>query len=943
DRLAAQGVLFENGYVTQSVCSPSRSSIFTGFYPHQNGQLGLATHKYGWFKKWPTTYSLLKQSGYRTGLIGKTHVIPADAVESYVDFRYQPSANFAKRRVADYAVKAGEFFRGDDEPFFMTVNYPDAHWPLQGKVDGLPESQVAESAIRPLPYVGGDNPRLRKVYQNYYDCMLRLDACVGQLLAQLEDSGKADNTLVIFVGDHGAQMARGKVTVYEGGMRVPFIARWPGRFEPGTRSKDLVSTIDLLPTFLDAAGLASRTELPGHSLLGTHTRNYLVCERNCDAAALTFPQRSIRDARYKLIHSPVRDREDPAARYYRIHGASHWAGSLTDDELSDASEQTKAGYARWLNPPEYQLYDLQADPYEWRPIDKPAVHERLMAALKDWQRDTADPIADSAKLKMLMDENDAVVKAKQKFPKGGWQYLSYLAPPEGKIVHRQREIPEGVPLLGHAEGASTYGYRIPSLLVTKTGSILAFSERRVGLHDHAQNDIVLRRSTDAGKTWGAEIVAFEDGMNSINDPLTVQLANGRILLMFARFPYGRHARDSGWIKQADLGYDDPKANVLTFLCHSDDDGLTWSKPLDISRQVKHPQLLNANTPGAMIQLTTGRVVAGLWGALPSKKGREWRNVVAYSDDNGDTWSRTDFLEDRSASGFGNECQVAEASNGDLVLISRNQGGERFRKKSISRDGGESWSALDIDRGLPSVACMGSVIKGPLKADGSWDLWASFPSKAGRKDGQIVVSRDNGATWQVAKVIPGAFAYSALQVAPDQQHLLCLYESEGYRTQTLLIIPFSEIDRPHRPLQYASGSFENTPAGPLASLTTSLGTWAAAPGHAEIDNAHAHSGSQCLRILGGDTRQLELTLSSAPGGQLIFQAERWTKRSPFRFRIEARIGDQWQEIYNGDSQIKIGDFRTRVAIDLPDAEFARLRFTSSSPANSGVMIDDLRFE
>ncbi|MHC4880911.1 MAG: sulfatase-like hydrolase/transferase, partial [Planctomycetota bacterium] len=378
DRLASQGVLFESGYVTQSVCSPSRSTIFTGLFPHQNGQLGLATHQYGWFRKWPTTYSLLKHAGYRTGLIGKTHVIPADAVESFVDFRFQPSSNFAKRKVSDYAVKAGEFFRADDAPFFMTVNYPDAHWPLQGQVDGLPESRVDPDRVKVMAYVGHETPRMREIVRNYYDCMLRLDACVGQLLTQLDSSGKADNTLVVFIGDHGAQMARGKVTVYEGGMRVPFIVRWPGVTKAGHRSKSLVSTTDLLPTFMDAA---ERGEddwlqyLPGKSLrpalAGTADadfRHYQACERNCDAARHTFPQRTIRDARYKLIHSPVRDREDPAARYYREHGASHWSGCLTDEELKGASERTKAGYARWLNPPEFQLYDLQADPHEWNDL-----------------------------------------------------------------------------------------------------------------------------------------------------------------------------------------------------------------------------------------------------------------------------------------------------------------------------------------------------------------------------------------------------------------------------------------------------------------------------------------------------------------------------------------------------------------------------------------------
>ena len=444
DALAADGVLFENGYVTQSVCSPSRSTIFTGLYPHQNGQLGLATHKYAWFEKWPTTYSLLKNQGYRTGLIGKTHVIPEAAVEDFVDFRFQKSSNFAKRKVAEYASKAGEFFAGGDEPFFMTVNYPDAHWPLQGKVDGLPETQVDPKLVKVMPYVGDETPRMLEVARNYYNCMLRLDACVGQLLKQLDDSGKADNTLVIFIGDHGAQMARGKVTVYEGGLHVPYIVRWPGVTKAKHRSQALVSTIDLLPTFMDAAGVPVPTGLPGKSLrpvlkgddaTGESFRKYLACERNCDAARHTFPQRTIRDARYKLIHSPVRDREDPAARYYRTHGHAHWSGCLTDKELAGASEQTKVGYARWLKPPEFQLYDLKADPHEWTDLSNDTKHaeakHRLQTALKEWQADTRDPISDREKLSMLMKENDAVFKVGRRWPKEGWQYLKYMVPGTG--------------------------------------------------------------------------------------------------------------------------------------------------------------------------------------------------------------------------------------------------------------------------------------------------------------------------------------------------------------------------------------------------------------------------------------------------------------------------------------------------------------------------------
>lgn len=449
DRLAEQGILFENGYVTQSVCSPSRSTLFTGLYPHQNGQLGLATHQFRWFKKWPTTYSLLKQAGYRTGLIGKTHVNPAEAVEDFVDFRYQPSSNFSKKKVAQYAIEAGKFFQSSEQPFFMTVNYPDAHWPLQDKVGGLPRNQVDPEKLQVMPYVGGETPRLKKIVQSYYNCMLRLDECVGQLLHELDEAGKADDTLVVFIGDHGAQMARGKVTVYEGGIRVPYIARWPRKIKPGQRSQSLVSTVDLLPTFMDVAKAKLPEGLPGKSLSSvfqhpttTEFREYLFCERNCDAAHITFPQRTVRDSRFKLIHSPIRDREDPAARYYRIHGASHWSGCLTDAELAGMSQRTKDGYARWLNPPEFQLYDLHADPHEWNDLATNPEHSkekaRLLTELKKWQVATNDPLRHAEKRQLLMAETDALNAAKQRSPKTGWKYLKYLQPPESQKSGTQK-------------------------------------------------------------------------------------------------------------------------------------------------------------------------------------------------------------------------------------------------------------------------------------------------------------------------------------------------------------------------------------------------------------------------------------------------------------------------------------------------------------------------
>ena len=128
-----------------------------------------------------------------------------------------------------------------------------------------------------------------------------------------------------------------------------------------------------------------------------------------------------------------------------------------------------------------------------------------------------------------------------------------------------------------------------------------------------------------------------------------------------------------------------------------------------------------------------------------------------------------------------------------MLILRNQGGEAKRKKAISTDGGNTWSVIKTDETLPSVACMGSIVKGPRRED-SWDLWASFPSDQGRKNGQLAVSRDHGKSFEIRKIVTGAFGYSTTQVSPDGKSLLCFYETDGYKTIRFLEIPFAELEK-----------------------------------------------------------------------------------------------------------------------------------------------------
>ena len=452
DRLAASGVRFANAFVTHAVCSSSRSSILTGLYPHQNGQIALATHQYAMFRAFDNIPSVLKGRGYRTGLIGKLHVNPESAFP--FDFRWNESEynSFNKRDVRKVAEVAGRFMSQDAAaPFFLMVNFPDAHFPLLRQQNGLPENPLDGGDVAPLDFIGADSPRLRQGTADYYNCMMRLDSGVGLVLDALERSGKAGDTLVIYLGDHGAQFSRGKATCFEGGLRIPMIARWPGRIERGTVAEQLVSTIDVLPTVVDALGAPAREDLPGRSLLalagrpeqrpGTAWRRYLFAERTAYHSASFFPQRTVRDARFKLILNLTPQRRNPVPVSYETLAGAFFIYGTTPAEIAASPREVRSAYARWHRPPRVELYDLQADPHEFVDLSDSPEHaetkERLLAALAEWRIDTSDPLVDPAKLALLAEEHDYVARSfkSQRYPrseKPPWKYLRYLSPEDGK-------------------------------------------------------------------------------------------------------------------------------------------------------------------------------------------------------------------------------------------------------------------------------------------------------------------------------------------------------------------------------------------------------------------------------------------------------------------------------------------------------------------------------
>ena len=444
DRLASQGMRMANAFVTNSVCSPSRGSILTGLYAHQNGQMGLATHKFAMFRHWPNLPSVLKKVGYRTGIIGKLHVNPAKAFP--FDFKELGGSNFNDRPMHKFAQLADKFIRESDKPFFLMVNYPDAHFPLLRKQHGLPEHPLSgEDLKQMLPEVAIDSSRLRKHAADYYNCLLRLDAGIGMLLKQLDESGKASNTLVIYLSDHGAQFSRGKTTVYEGGLRVPMMLRWPRHIKPGLVPKELVSSIDILPTILAATASKFPDNLPGRSLLELGQgekktwRQYLFSGKAGATAHWTFPQRTVRDERYKLILNLTPNRPCPTAEAYQTQWGSFFIAGCTVEEIAAASQQVRTAYDVWRSPPEIELHDLQNDPHEPRNLANQdrhqAVQDRLVKRLGQWQRDTNDPFADAKLLANYLQETSRVANqyggSESRYRKDKafrWEYLDYLAP-----------------------------------------------------------------------------------------------------------------------------------------------------------------------------------------------------------------------------------------------------------------------------------------------------------------------------------------------------------------------------------------------------------------------------------------------------------------------------------------------------------------------------------
>lgn len=312
-------------------------------------------------------------------------------------------------------------------------------------------------------------------------------------------------------------------------------------------------------------------------------------------------------------------------------------------------------------------------------------------------------------------------------------------------------------------------YRIPALIRTSKGALVAFAEARASQADAANNAIVTKISTDGGVTWGKMAVCQSPTQmasgGSLNNPCVIENRAEKLIVHFQQYPKDTHEFD------VIAGLEGPKV-VRGFQTESRDWGQTWSAPKDITKDIKPPEAVTiASGPGVGIRLVRGKHKNRLVMPYNYRVGNRWWVYCAFSDDDGRHWKRGARVEQPEEMNA-NEVQVVELTSGDILLNARNQAKRKERCVALSHDGGSTFSPAAFDSRLIDPVCQGSLIR--LE---NGVLGFSNPAHTTkRENGTVRYSWDEGRTWPSSTAVePGSFQYSSMVALPANR-VGMLYET-----------------------------------------------------------------------------------------------------------------------------------------------------------------------
>jgi N-sulfoglucosamine sulfohydrolase len=420
DKLASQGIMFSHGYVMTPICGPSRAAILSGRYPHCSGMMGHGKQPPDLWEepdvKTPSISTYLHDYGYATGAILKHRRSAYLNTWDTEYFELPMGVGNHDRNPESFYKRTKAFIesaKNSDKPFFLYANPIDPHRPWDNTEDEQelfdeynpknrypkPSRTYTEDEIE-IPNFLVDLPEIRKAMVPYYNALHRGDECIGAVLKALEESGAADNTLVIFLSDHGLGAAGAKSTLYQDGIRTPIIMKWPNHIKEGIiDDQSIVSSIDIVPTIIDAVGLPPLSAIEGKSVYKVITNEQNKTDRAYAYAAFNyenksteeryFPQRAIINGSYLYIWNSHVERSGGSKQK-----DIRWWHDVVNSSL-EKSEKLKKKIESLRNRPNEEFFDLSKDPGCWNNLINNNVYieqiSKFRKELKNEMLGTNDP------------------------------------------------------------------------------------------------------------------------------------------------------------------------------------------------------------------------------------------------------------------------------------------------------------------------------------------------------------------------------------------------------------------------------------------------------------------------------------------------------------------------------------------------------------------------